>query len=405
MGKSIAIISTLDTKGDQTEYIMNLIEKKGHKSVVIDVGVLGDVPFEPAISRHQVAEAAGKPLEEIADLGALKELEAMEYMTDGVRKLLLDLNKEGRIDGALCLGGSMGTSLSLEAMMVLPISMPKVILSTVANSPAINPDYYSANIIMMPWIGGLWGFNDMAKMVLDQAVGMVVGMAEAYERKPKREKKLIGITSLGMTAARYLFHLRPALVEKGYDSAVFHATGMNTRIFEKAAEEGEFDFVLDLQAGVELNNEIYGSAFSPGEQRMEGVAKSGVPQIVSLGIVEQLFWGGDSELPRKYEDRFKYKHNPLLWVVLTNGEEKIKMAHRFVEKLNKTTGPTSVIMPLGTPMVVKMMGVEDLETQEAIRKILKNGLKSEINYVEVDASTDDEKFSNELLALMDKMME
>ena len=44
MVKTIAIVGTLDTKGDEVSYLKELIEARGHKVLLIDPGVLGDVP-------------------------------------------------------------------------------------------------------------------------------------------------------------------------------------------------------------------------------------------------------------------------------------------------------------------------------------------------------------------------
>ena len=81
MTRSIAIIGTLDTKGDQVDYLAKRIQKKGCKTIIVDVGVLGSVPFEPDITRYEIARAANTTIEEII---ALKdEAKAMEKMADG----------------------------------------------------------------------------------------------------------------------------------------------------------------------------------------------------------------------------------------------------------------------------------------------------------------------------------
>ena len=59
MKRSIAVMGTLDTKGEEVQYLKEIIERRGHRAVVIDVGILGEPHFEPTISRHQVARAAG----------------------------------------------------------------------------------------------------------------------------------------------------------------------------------------------------------------------------------------------------------------------------------------------------------------------------------------------------------
>ena len=65
MTRSIAIIATLDTKGDQVEYLKRLMEEEGRNIMVIDIGILGKPSFQPTISHDQVAQAAGTNLKEL----------------------------------------------------------------------------------------------------------------------------------------------------------------------------------------------------------------------------------------------------------------------------------------------------------------------------------------------------
>lgn len=231
MRKSIGVIGTLDTKGDQIQYIVQLIEGRGHRAVVIDVGVLGKALFQPTISRQQVAKAGGSSIEEI--IAFSDEGEAVEKMTEGASKIVEELCSMGKIDGILALGGSMGTALALRVTKVLPLGMPKLILSTQAYSPAITPDMVNGDVIMMSWVAGLWGLNNMAKRVIDQAAATIIGTVEAYKREWTKQGKVVGVTSLGMTSSRYLYHLKPALEERGYEVAVFHATGMGAGSLSK----------------------------------------------------------------------------------------------------------------------------------------------------------------------------
>ena len=404
MIRSISIIGTLDTKGDQVDYLTGKIKRNGHQVIVIDVGVLGEPSVEADVTRHEVAKAAGMTIEELAALGHGKEAEAMDKMAEGAQVILNDLNRKERVDGVLALGGSMGTALALKVMEVFPLGMPKLVLSTIANSPAVNPDFLSHNVLMVPLMGGLWGLNEFSKRSFDQAVGLIVGSTEAYERKPITNKKLIGVTSLGMSAARYLYHLRPALAERNYEVAAFHATGMNTRLFEKAAKDGLFDFILDLYAGQELINGICGSLFDPGPHRLEAAAMSGVPQIVSLGIFEMCLWGSYKPIPEAFAGRRILHHNPILWMTFTNLDEKVKMARLLADKLNRAKGSAAIIIPLKPPLGLTKWGLEDPEGLEAVRKELKKNLKPAISYVEVEASTDDKEFSDWILELMDHMM-
>ncbi|MFC1820459.1 Tm-1-like ATP-binding domain-containing protein, partial [Thermodesulfobacteriota bacterium] len=89
MPKSVAIVGTLDTKGDQIEYLKQRIEARGQKAIVIDVGVIGGVPFEPTISREQVAEASGLGLDGVLALN--DKTVGMQKMAEGACEILKQL--------------------------------------------------------------------------------------------------------------------------------------------------------------------------------------------------------------------------------------------------------------------------------------------------------------------------
>ena len=95
----------------------------------------------------------------------------------------------------------------------------------------------------------------VCKASLSQAAGAVLGAARAVEA-PARNKPLIGMTSFGKTVLRYMVSLKPALEARGFEVAVFHATGMGGRAFESLAAEGAFAAVMDF-APQEVANHMY----------------------------------------------------------------------------------------------------------------------------------------------------
>ena len=224
MGESIVVLGTLDTKGDQIRYLKELIERRGREACVIDVGVIGPVPFVPAISRQEVAKAAGTTLDDIIALSAPGS--AMREMARGASEIVRRLYAEGRLAGFVAAGGSGGTSLALSVIKALPIRVPKLIVTTMAYSSAITPDMVSGDSVMMlPWVGGLWGLNTISQGVLETAAGAICGAVEAYDRAKTKERKVVGVTSLGASVNRYLGDLKNAIEERGYEMAVFHVTG------------------------------------------------------------------------------------------------------------------------------------------------------------------------------------
>jgi len=65
MPKTVAIVGTLDTKGEEFAYLRGRIESAGLATLVIDCGVLEAPAFTPDIARGQVATAAGQELEDL----------------------------------------------------------------------------------------------------------------------------------------------------------------------------------------------------------------------------------------------------------------------------------------------------------------------------------------------------
>ena len=259
MIRRIAIIGTLDTKGEEVQYIKELIERHGHQAIVIDTGILGEPPFKPTVTHQQVAQASGVSLEEIIAFG--NEGKAIAKMAEGAAKVIKKLYSNGELDGVLALGATMGTSLGLTVTKALPIGLPKLIVSTIAFSAIITPDAACGDLMMMQWPGGFWGLNSISRETLDKATEAILGAADAYKKRVSIKMARIGVTSLGIRGCRYMSWVRPALEQKGYEVVAFHTDGMGGRVFEQAIAEGLIDAALDLSA----------FEFSRGEHRECGL--------------------------------------------------------------------------------------------------------------------------------------
>ena len=108
----ILLIGTADTKADELLYLKSCIEKVGGAALIMDVGVLGDPPFAPEYSKHEVAAAIGITNDDIIALG--DEHKAMMRQSEGATALAVQLQRDGKIDGVLAIGGSMATDLALD---------------------------------------------------------------------------------------------------------------------------------------------------------------------------------------------------------------------------------------------------------------------------------------------------
>jgi len=110
--KTILVIGTYDTKDDELHYMCECIRTQGGDVLSMDVSVLGDPSNPTDISKHQVTEAVGKTVQDAIDAG--DENHAMQIMAAGAAKLTASLYADGKIDGLVGLGGTMGTDLVLD---------------------------------------------------------------------------------------------------------------------------------------------------------------------------------------------------------------------------------------------------------------------------------------------------
>lgn len=347
MTKTILVIGTYDTKDAELQYICARIAAQGGRALCMDVSVLGDPSTPTDLSKHEVAEAAGSSIPAAIDSG--DENTAMQIMARGAAALTAQLYGQGKIDAMLALGGTMGTDLALDCAQALPLGVPKYVVSTVSFSPLIPADRLSPDIQMILWAGGLYGLNSVCKSSLSQAAGAVVGAANAVE-PPKSDKPVIGMTSLGSSCLKYMTHLREPLQERGFEVAVFHATGMGGMAFEALAREGYFAAVMDF-ALPELSNLMVGSVVNAGADRLTHAGAQGIPQIVSPGCADLIDFAGWQDIPAAYADRPFHAHNRLIKSSGLSPDERRALVRDVAGRLARATGPVHVLMP--------MQGVEE----------------------------------------------
>lgn len=339
--KTILVIGTYDTKDDELGFLAGVIRDQGGKVVTMDVSVLGD-PSQPTdYSKHDVAEEGASSIQ--AAIEKDDENQAMQIMAKGASLLAARLHAENVFDGMIVLGGTMGTDLALDVASALPLGVPKYIVSTVSFSPLISAERLAADTQMILWAGGLYGLNSVCKASLSQAAGAVLGAARAVQM-PVWDRPMVGMMSLGTSALKYVIPLKPALEDRGFEVAVFHATGMGGRAFENLAGQGAFDCVFDL-CTQELGNHVNGSSISAGADRLTNAGASGTPQIVAPGCYDLVDVVGWQPLAETWITHQKHEHNRLLTSIVLQAPEIKKVARAHSDKLSRAKGPVAMILP------------------------------------------------------------
>ena len=399
MGDRILVVGTWDTKDDELTYLAGVIRAQGGTALTMDVSILGNPKAPTDWSKRQVIEAGGTTI--ATAIAAADENTAMQAMARGAAALCARLQAEGRFDGVIVLGGSMGTDLALDLCAALPLGVPKYIVSTVSFSPMIPPERLAPDIQMILWAGGLYGLNSVCRASLSQAAGAVLGAARAVEA-PRRDRPMIGMTSFGKTILRYMVTLKPALEERGFEVAVFHATGMGGRAFESLAKEGAFAAVMDF-APQEVGNHLFGSAINAGPDRMTNAGMAGVPQIVAPACHDLIDLVGWHPRPAHFANSPDHAHNRLITSVVLGAEDRARVAQVYCERLARAQGPVTFILPLQGSHEWDRPGapLSDPAAYAAFCAELRAACPANVTLVELDAHINDPAFAEAVLAVFD----
>jgi len=338
------VIGTLDTKGAEIGYVRDRIRALGGEPIVIDSGILGQASGITAdVTREQVAAAAGHSLGEIRKAGSRGH--AVEMMREGVRAVCIRLHSEGRLQGALCLGGAEGALLGAYAMQALPLGVPKVIVSPSASGRRpFGPFMGSSDVLVMHSVVDILGLNPIAISVFDNAAAAVMGMATHAGRPPAGlGDRSVGITMLGQTTPGVM-HLRDALERAGWETVIFHANGVGGPAMEALARQGALAGVVDYTLS-ELANSLMDGIHATGPDRLTVVGEMGLPQVVVPGCVDFFNQGAPETLPERYRQRRSYYHNPVATLVRLEPDEMAELGRIVAKRLNGARGPVSVIAP------------------------------------------------------------
>lgn len=353
---TIAVIGTLDTKGAEHEFVAEKIRARGHRTLLIDVGTGDDPSVRADISREEVAAAGGIDL---APLLARKDRgECVAAMAEASAALLSKLAEEGKIDGAISLGGGGGTAISSAAMRALPVGFPKLIVSALA---AGNIAHYvgTKDIVMMPSITDVAGLNRLTRTIFSRAAGAICGMVE--EKVDEAGSKPLIVASMFGNTTPCVTEAKRVLEEAGYEVLVFAATGAGGRSMEALIESGMVSGVLDLTT-TEWADELVGGVLNAGPERMDAAAKAKAPVVIGPGCLDMVNFGEPDSVPEKFRGRLFYQHNPQVTLMRTTAEENAELGRIIAEKANACE-TAAILIPKKT---VSLIGAEGQPFHDAV---------------------------------------
>lgn len=392
---AIIVLGTFDSKGEEHLFLKNGIEKRGLTALTIHAGTKGPSPFTADFDLYAESSREKGP--------SNSRDEAIADMIRRARALVRDLYKEGRVSGIISAGGGTGTHLAASVMRVLPLGVPKVMVSTVA-SRDMSRTVGTKDITMMHSVADLLGVNSISGIILDKGVAAVSAMSQS-RWAPSEQKKRIGMTMFGFITEG-AEHAKRALEGLGYEVIAFHANGTGGMAMEELAREGYFDGILDL-ATHELADELMmGYCRGIGPDRLMPPPDRTVPRLVVPGGLDcaVLEFTRDT-VPLELRDRKLFFYDFRSAIRLSRYETE-QIARQLVEKLNQAPVTTKVLIPaFGWSEADRQDGpLYDPPMGSFFVGMLKQGLDAKIEVLEKSLHINDSAFADAAAHLMDEMV-
>jgi uncharacterized protein (UPF0261 family) len=392
----VAVLATLDTKGEEVSFLVAEITAAGAEARVVDVG-LGETDVAAEVTADEVAASAGRSL---ADVRRLPRDEAMAAMGDGAGRRLVEWHARGELDGVIAVGGNQGTAIAAMAMRQLPFGPAKLIVSTVA-SGNVRAYVGDSDIAMQFSVADLLGGpNAVTVDVLRKAAAAIIAMSgvamSGVAASPvEGGRDTVAVTAFGNTEPAVVVAMSE-LRAGGFEVIPFHASGACGSAMERLVDEGRIGAVLDLTVH-ELLGELHPQdIYTPVRAgRLTAAGRRGAPQVVVPGGLEYFCFGGPDTIPPAYRDRPTHIHNPYNTNVRTTHAELEQVAHLMADRLNAARGPVTVLVPslgwsyVGSPGQV----LHDPEANSALVKVLEERLEPHIPLRVVEATINDEEFA------------
>ncbi len=404
MPKTIVILGTLDSKGDEITFLKQQIENRGCEVIVIDLSLKEQPSTKGDISCEEVAEAGGSNIEELR--ASIKR--GLPVMAAGAIKKANELFSADRLDGLISVGGASNAFMGSTVMKTLPFGLPKLIVTSLATWRDFAAECIGTkDIVIFPSVADFGeGLNLMIKDVLSRAAGAICGMLDAASPLPilNTEQPLIALSELATEGATRV--IKEYLEQRGYQVIAFHGVGEGDMAMEELIEQGFFQGVIDLATGAISDEVIGGGDRKASPDRLEVAGRRGLPQIIGPCGVEVIIPLRLESIPG-YEKR-KRIEDDVRTGLRTSPEEIALVADRIAEKLNKAKGPVKFLIPLQggwSPYSGKGGSIYDPECDKVFTERLKQKLKPEIEVREIDTTANDPEFGFAVATAFDEMFQ
>jgi uncharacterized protein (UPF0261 family) len=405
----IVIVGMLDEREDALKIIKDQVERRGHKTILIDISIgTGAIvsSLKADVSSEEVVKLAGGTVVAVRGMVAKERDKATDMVAKGLTEKVLELHRSGQLEGIVAIAGMTGTFLSLTAMKALPFGLPKLLISSVAAMPAYAnrlAEYFGLrDITVMNTVVDTVGMNPLVKTLAVNGANAIAGMVEAHEISPKEARPSIAITEFGFCdkGAHYIREM----LEKDYEMVSFHATGLGDRAAVDLVSQGFFKAFIDL-VPASFSEYLFGGNRASGPNRLDAAIDLPIPYVlspcgfdmISCGPIERRDKGDPLWVSRKLADRKLLLQDAIRVQARTNPEEMEQVAVAVAEKLGRYKYKMMVkfVIPRKgfSSLSVENGALYDPSSDEAFVGALKRNLDPAIKVFEVDSDINSRDFA------------
>ena len=277
-------------------------------------------------------------------------------------------------------------------MAAAQMVVPQFMVSTLASG---NTRWHVdiADIVMIPSLLDIGGLNPMLEMVLNNAAQGIAGMVKGHQVYQASGKKVISMTMYGTTTPG-VSRARQVVEDAGFETWVFHASGVGGRTMEKLISMGRIDAVMDMTLA-EVGAHLVGGLHDAGPHRLQMAGQLGLPQVIVPGAADTIVLPPRDQVPEKFRNRTLNFHNPTMTTMRTTPEDNVAIAEFIVARLNQAKGPVVVMLPLGGLSTIDRPDkiFYDPEANGALFDTLKRKLSTHIEIIEDEHHLDDPEFA------------
>ncbi|MDJ1017926.1 MAG: Tm-1-like ATP-binding domain-containing protein [Paracoccaceae bacterium] len=314
----VLLLATLDTKAEEADYLIKRLAEHEVTTSTIDLSL----------------SAAGTVLD------GPEKLKAMERAVVQAQAQVSDALVGAQ--AVIGIGGGTGGEIALRVMRSMPITFPKVLVTTLPFDPRFAAA--DTSIVLVPTLADICGLNATIREVLENAAALTAGLCTTRrDAGLLTENRSVGITALGVTEAA-VQALVAALRARGEESTVFHSNGFGGAAFARFAKRGAFRAIVDLTPH-ELTRLVIAGVHVPMPERFTAAGE--LPRVVLPGALNFIGLGEREHLAEAYLNRPHYAHSSFFTHVKMTADEMLKVTDALADILNGLSGPVALVVPMG----------------------------------------------------------